>query len=146
MREASEKDFRQRTLRLEKKLGTRRVSEITPKDVERALENLQEDGLKHRSILNYRNTLAEVLSHAKAARYTPSNPMDFIPNEVHKKLVGEREGDAQKDINKLTVTEVRSLMNAAYEIGDLSLLATIAEVVENVLSDAADSAQRGEPH
>ncbi len=76
----TEKDFRGRSAVLEKALGVKLVSQLTTTDIEKALRALR-GRLSHRSVLNYRNTLSEILRHAKAKQYSPTNPMENFTRE-----------------------------------------------------------------
>lgn len=64
---STERDFRNRSNRLSVLVGNRLVSEITASEVEKVLAKMRSQ-LGQRSVLNFRNTLAEILRHAKAKK------------------------------------------------------------------------------
>lgn len=123
---STESDFRRRSERLENTagLGGKLVSQLTVRDVEQVLRTLAET-LEQRSILNFRNTLAEVLRYAKAKQYTPANPLESFTKEDFKKMGGEKAERDLDSINILTVDESRRLLSAAQEQGEPGMLATL---------------------
>lgn len=120
----SEKDFRGRSTALEAALGEKLVSQISTKDIEDALKAFRAR-LSQRSVFNYRNTLAEILRHAKAKQYTPTNPLENFTREDYKNLGGEKASQNLDGINILTVEEVRRLLGAAHKLKDTGMLATL---------------------
>ena len=121
---STESDFRRRSQRLDGLLGASVVSLLTVQDVDGALRKLGAT-LGQRSVLNFRNTLSEILRYAKAKQYTPSNPLENFTKEDFKSLGGmaaERKLDA---INILTVEETRRLLEAAKSHGETGMLATV---------------------
>lgn len=122
---SSESDFRRRSERLEKTgLGPKLVSQLVIDDITAALDGLGKT-LGKRSVLNFRNTLAEILRHAKAKQYTPTNPMENFTKEDLKRLGGEKAERSLDEINILTVEESRKLLRAARESGEPGMLATL---------------------
>lgn len=122
---STESDFRRRSQRLaDTALGSKLVSQITVEDLERVLQDLGRT-LGQRSVLNFRNTLAEILRHAKAKQYTPRNPLESFTKEDFKQLGGEGATRNLDQINILTVDEARRLLNACAEYGDKGLLGTL---------------------
>lgn len=124
--QSTERDFRRRSLALENLgLGSRLVSEITRTDVLSTLSELAKTRAQ-RTVLNFRNTLAEVFNHAKARQYCPSNPLDGLTTEDRKRLGGEKAQRNLDGINILKVDEARRLLRAAHESGEPGMLATTA--------------------
>ncbi len=121
---STESDFRRRSERLERLgMGNRLVSQVTARDVENLLQKLRKT-LGQRSVLNFRNTLAEILRYAKAKQYAPTNPLESFTREDLKKHGGEKAERKLDDINILTVGEARRLLKAAQEYGEPGMLAT----------------------
>ncbi len=120
----TEKDFRGRSLALETSLGTKLVSQITTAEVEGVLKKLRAN-LAQRSVLNYRNTLAEIFRHAKAKQYSPTNPLENFTREDYKNLGGEKPEQNLDGINILSVVEARDLLNAAHAHAEAGMLATV---------------------
>ncbi len=120
----TEKDFRGRSLALETSLGTKLVSQITTAEVESVLRKLRLT-LAQRSVLNYRNTLAEIFRHAKAKQYSPTNPLENFTREDYKNLGGEKPEQNLDGINILSVLEAHNLLNAAHKHAEAGMLATV---------------------
>jgi len=120
----TEKDFRGRSNTLEATLGAKLVSQITTAAVEQTLRTLRTK-LSQRSVLNYRNTLAEILRHAKAKQYTPTNPLENFTREDYKNLGGEKTERTLDGISILSVEEARRLLKAAHEHTEPGMLATV---------------------
>lgn len=121
---STESDFRRRSERLDATLGSQFVSCLTVEDLEKTLKGLHKT-LGQRSILNFRNTLSEILRHAKAKQYSPTNPIESFTKEDFKSLGGENAIRNLDDINILTVKEARRLLNAARKQGETGMLATL---------------------
>lgn len=81
-------DFKSRGESITEAMGRKLASEVTASDVEKWLRGLRAN-LPQRSVLNYRNTLAEVFRHAKAKQYCPDNPMERFTREDYKAPGGE---------------------------------------------------------
>lgn len=127
---ATERTFRKRSEKLEQTaLGDKLVSELTAADLTTALDSLVKEngkkGYSARSVLNYRNILAEILKHAKAKQYTPNNPLDQFTQEDFKRYGGNAAERDVDGINILTVQEARNLLNAALKANECGLLATL---------------------
>lgn len=126
-------DFKSRTQKIDAALGSRLVSTITGDDLAAWLRQLRTKGLpddgkplSQRSVLNYRNTLAEVFRHAKARRYCAENPLEFFTREDYKALGGEKAERDIDGINILKVAEAEKLLTTAAETPDLKpLLASL---------------------
>lgn len=117
-------DFKSRGLKIEAALGSKLISEVTASDVEKWLRNLRAT-LSQRSVLNYRNTLAETFRHAKAKQYCADNPLERFTREDYKALGGEQAERNLDGINILTVAETRKLLNAAAEELETGMLASV---------------------
>jgi integrase len=126
---SSERNFRTRSLRLEKAgLGEKLVSQLVGTDIQNALSELRKlDGgkLSARSILNFRRILAEIFEHAVAKQYTPTNPLEQLAKEDLKRLGGEKQRREIDHINILTPDEARRLLDAALEVEEPGMLATL---------------------
>lgn len=119
-------DFESRTLKIDAALGSRLVSTISGEDIAAWLRQLRTRGvdgkgpaLAQRSVLNYRNTLAEVFRHAKARRYCAENPLEFFTREDYKALGGEKAERDIDGINILKVAEAEKLLTTAETREDL---------------------------
>lgn len=119
-------DFKSRSLKIETALGSAPIATITGDDLAKWLRQLRTEGLSkgekplsQRSVLNYRNTLAEVFRHAKARRYCEANPLEFFTREDYKGLGGERAESSAEGINILKVAEVEKLLRTAADTADL---------------------------
>lgn len=125
----TEEDFRLRALKISAALGDKLVSTVTGDDLAKWLRQLRTQGfqkgdkpLSQRSVLNYRNTLAEVFRHAKARRYCAASPFDHFTREDYKALGGERAESSAEGINILKVSEAEKLLATAAEHSDTGLL------------------------
>ncbi len=123
---STERDFRSRTLTLERYLGDEFTDSVTPKQIEDALKQLASDkSLTKRSVLNYRNTLAESFRHAKSQGYCDQSPMERFTREAYKSLGGEKAERNLDAINILTIDETRRVLKAAQAHGAAGMLATV---------------------
>lgn len=125
-------DFQSRSLKIETALGSKLISLVTPDDLEKWLRSLRANGgevggapLSQRSVLNYRNTLAETFRHAKAKRYCAENPLERFTREDYKALGGEKAERNLDEINILMTAEARKLLNAAAEPEERGMLASV---------------------
>jgi integrase len=125
-------DFKSRSLKIEAALGSKPASLVTSEDVEKWLRKLRTEGpdsgtgpLSQRSVLNYRNTLAETFRHAKAKRYCTENPLERFTREDYKALGGEKAERDLDGINILSVEESRKLLNTAAAPEELGMLPSI---------------------
>ncbi len=120
----TERTFRKRSEKLEKTvLGSKLVSQIQSEDVTGVLKKLAAK-YSPRSVLNYRNILSEILRHAKAKRYSPTNPLEGFTKEDFKQLGGVKAERNLDEINILTVNEARRLLEAAADNKEAGMLAT----------------------
>lgn len=99
----TERCFRKRSERLEKTaLGPKLVSQILPTDISKVLSALAAE-YSQRSVLNYRNILSEILRHAKAKGYTPTNPLEGFTKEDFKQLGGVK---AERNLDEIHILSV----------------------------------------
>ncbi|OAM90345.1 site-specific integrase [Termitidicoccus mucosus] len=105
-------DFKQRTERLVKALGTKPVNLVTVDDVKDWLDGLRKC-YSQRTTLNHRNCVAEVLRHAKASRYVKDNVMEFFTREDYARLGGEKAIRKTSNAKALSVEDAGKLLNAA---------------------------------
>jgi integrase len=125
-------DFSSRSLKIETALGSRPIHLITPEELRNWLQRLLRGGLDgkgsplaQRTVLNYRNVLAEVFAHAARKRYCPENPLERLAPEEYKALGGER---AERDLDSITALEIdeaRKLLSTAATPEHLPLLGSL---------------------
>lgn len=113
-------DFNSRGKRITEAFGDRLIKSVTHEDLARWLKALRSEGhpdkkrpLSQRSVLNYRNILAEVFRHAHAKRYCSENPMERFTREDYKALGGEVAERKLEGISILTVGEAKALLDTA---------------------------------
>lgn len=113
-------DFSSRGKRIVEAIGDRLIKLVTHEDLARWLRKLRSEGHPHdkqplsqRSVLNYRNILAEVFRHAHAKRYCAENPMERFTREDYKALGGEVAERKLDGISILTVGEAKRLLDTA---------------------------------
>jgi len=84
-------------------LGTKRLRELTPDDVDALLRSKLESGLRHSSVLRFRTVLIQALRHGERYGYLSRNVAKLVdlPPAPH------REG------RSLTVEQARKLLDAA---------------------------------
>jgi integrase len=125
-------DFKLRGVRIGEALGAKLINTITAKDISDWLEQLRSRGyegnkrpLSQRSVLNYRNIVAEIFRHAVAKRYCAENPLDYFTREDYKALGGVKAERELDGINILSVVEVRKLLEDASKDSAPGLLASL---------------------
>jgi integrase len=124
-------DFKSRSLKIETALGAKPINLITADEVSKWLHRIRREGadgsgaLTQRSVLNYRNTLAETFRHAKARRYLTANPLEQFTREDYKSLGGESDERSLDSINILSVEEADKLLRKALETIESGLLPSL---------------------
>ncbi len=123
-------DFKVRGTKIGSAFSGRNISEILHTDIIAWLNKLRQGGgqfgrdMSPRSVKNYRNTLSEVFSYAKAKQYCAGNPFERLTREDLKTLGGENNSDVT-DISILTVEQARKLLRAALESKEPGVLASL---------------------
>lgn len=133
---STERDFRGRTQTLETYLGHLSADEAKPEDIETALKKLATDNsLSQRSILNYRNALAEVFRHAKAKGYCDSSPMERFTREAYKSLGGAK---AERDLDAINILTIDESVGDSYK----KALGSAPNILARPRLRASDAADR----
>jgi integrase len=129
--ERTEYDFRNRSLKIEQSFGEKPVGEITAECLSQWLQKIRSEGLdgkgplSQRSVLNYRNVMAEALSHAEAKRYLASNPFNNLSREEYKALGGEKSTRNTDGIGVLTVANAEKVLRQAFAAPEAGVLPSL---------------------
>jgi integrase len=121
LRPASIRDFRDRTGRISRDIGSLPLPEITKAIVLEWLKGLE---LSPRSRKNYRMVLGEILRFAVQKRYASSNPIEELTAFEIKDLEGQ--GQEAREPNILPPMHARALITAAFEHPELDLGGAVA--------------------
>ena len=112
-------DFKVKSGRLSKSLGSIPVNEIDKDRIKNWLGGL---GRSPRTVKNYLACLSEVLRHAKESDYIVESPLVKLTSSEKKVLIGVAQ---EKQPEILTLKEVNQVLNSAHEHVELGFLPLI---------------------
>ena len=119
-------DFKSRTLKIDAALGSRLVSTVTGDDLGRWLRQVRTQGLmgdgealSQRSVLNYRNTLAEASAMRRRGATALRTRWSTLRVRTTRPWVGRRRSGRLTGSTFLRCRRLRKLLTAAAETADL---------------------------